>query len=42
MDLVLCDKQTVESSNPIARGAHQARLKGSNPPGVVDSFARGQ
>jgi hypothetical protein len=42
MDIVPARKQTVDSPNLIARVAHQARLKGSNPPAVVDSFTRGQ
>jgi len=41
MDLVRAVKQTVDRSDPIARFARQARLKGSNPPAVVDSFTRG-
>ena len=42
MDLVQPEKQTVDNRDPIAHPAHQARLKGSNPPAVVDSFTRGQ
>ena len=42
MDLVVGENQTVDSRDPTARFARQARLKGSNPPAVVDSFARGQ
>lgn len=42
MDLFRPEKQTVDNRDPIARPAHQARLKGSKPPAVVDSFTRGQ
>lgn len=42
MELALCENQTVDNRDPIARFARQARLKGSNPPAVVDSFTRGQ
>jgi hypothetical protein len=42
MDLVLRQMQTVDNRDPVAHFAHQAGLKGSNPPAVVDSFTRGQ